>query len=223
MGISRYTRRMRTYGWTIFFMLAALLAAGAAWYVFGLDAGKEASCRDRVPQPTIVAFGDSLVLGTGAATPGGFVSLLSAQAGISIRNFGRSGDTAASAAQRVDAALAAEPDVVLVLLGGNDALRRVPPAATEANLDAILVRFREAGARVVLLGVMGDLFNDPYPSMFERLAETHDATYVPNVLSGLLGRSEFMSDAIHPNEAGHARIAERVLPALEAACAEYLP
>ena len=209
---------MTRYPWTILLLLAAVAGALAVWHFWFRPSTASASCADRDPAPVIVAFGDSLVAGQGATTPGGFVSLLSAQAGVPILNFGRGGDTTAAALTRIDAALAAKPSVVLVLLGGNDALRRVPSPTTEANLDAIIGRFQGAGAEVVLLGVMGDLFNDPYPDMFERLAKKHDVELVSNVLAGLLGRNELMSDAIHPNEEGYSRIAARVLPVLEEAC-----
>lgn len=195
--------------------LACLVGLG---YVLFTDEPKP-SCRERTPQPVVVAFGDSLVEGYGATTKGGFVSLVSASAGIPIRNFGKSGDTTESAESRVPEVLKANPDVVIVLLGGNDTLRRVPPETTEANLDGMLATFRDSGARIVLLGVIGGLpFKDPYPQMYETLAEKYDAVYVSNVLSGLITKPEFMSDSIHPNEAGYGRIAERVLPALEEAC-----
>jgi acyl-CoA thioesterase-1 len=201
-------------------LVGTLLIGGAFWYFFGESPVEQAGCRELETQPTIAAFGDSIITGQGATTPGGFIGMLSTETGIPIQNFGKGGDTSAAALSRVDTVLAAVPDIVVILLGGNDALRRVPPATTEANLDAIMTRFTEAGTEVVLVGIIGDLFNDPYAPMFERLAAKHDAEYVPNVYEGIFGRNEYMSDAIHPNEAGYAIIADRVLPALNAACAK---
>lgn len=220
MGIAGILKAMGRYTWTILLLVAALAAAFAAWRFWLRDDTSLAGCRDRLPQPVIVAFGDSLVAGQGATTAGGFVSMLTAQSGVPIRNFGKGGDTTAAAQARIDSALAAKPDIALILLGGNDALRRIPYATTEANLDSVIERFQNAGVEVILLGVMGDLFNDPYPDMFERLAERHEVALVPNVLAGLLGRNELMSDAIHPNEEGYTRIAARVLLVLEEACAD---
>lgn len=209
---------MQGYGWAAILVVVALAAALAVGYFLRTDSSETSACRDRSPQPVAIAFGDSLVQGIGATTPGGFVSHLSVASGIPIRNLGRAGDTTETAVSRLPAVLDARPDIAIVLLGGNDALRRISPAVTEANLDEIISELKSAGAEVVLLGVMGNLFNDPYPAMFERLAEKHDAAYVPNVLEGLLGRQEYMSDAIHPNEAGYTHIASRVLPAFEEAC-----
>ncbi|HEY0010643.1 MAG TPA: GDSL-type esterase/lipase family protein [Candidatus Paceibacterota bacterium] len=209
---------MKTFLWITIAIIACILA------LFVLRTVKEkpkVSCRDIEPAPSILAFGDSLVAGYGATTKGGFVTLVSNETGVPIQNLGQGGDTSESAKKRLPVAVARKPDVVLVLLGGNDALRRTPVETTQANLDTIIASFKEGGAEVVLLGVLGGLpFQDPYPAMFESLAEKRDAIYVPNVLSGLIGKQEFMSDSIHPNEAGYARIAKRVLPAVEEACAK---
>lgn len=206
--------------------LGIAAAAGAAW-LYMRSAAQEpgpAACAERAPQPRIVAFGDSLVTGFGADTEGGFVTLAARELGVPIENLGRNGETTAGGRDRVQVVLARDPDLVLVLLGGNDALRRTSAADVEANLRAIVSAFTTDGARVVLLGVPGGLpFSDPYPALFERLAELPGVTYVPNVLSGILGNRELMSDQIHPNEAGHRRIAERVVPALRTACASLSP
>jgi acyl-CoA thioesterase-1 len=188
-----------------------------AWY--GVKEKPKISCKEREQQPTIVAFGDSLISGQGASTEGGFVSMVSSGLGVPIENLGKGGDTTENAKTRVASAAAKKPDIVIVLLGGNDALRRVSSDTTEQNLDSIVTSFKNEGSEVVLLGVLGGLpFQDPYPAMFDRLAKKHDTVYVSNVLSGLIGKQEYMSDSIHPNEAGHTRIAARVLPAVEEAC-----
>jgi lysophospholipase L1-like esterase len=200
------------------FLLLAVGAGVTAWYLLR-ETTSELACRDRIPAPKVVAFGDSFVEGQGATTSGGFVSMLSEASGIPIKNLGRGGDTSATARKRIDAVLAEDPDVVIVLLGGNDALRRVPTTETETNLDSILGQLTASGSRVVLLGVLGGLpWDDPYPDMFERLRDKHQAVYVSNVLSGLIGSETYMSDSIHPNEAGYMRIAERVRPLLEKSC-----
>lgn len=204
--------------WLLVIGLAVCLIVVLAYLFLLMDEPKP-SCSERVPPPVVVAFGDSLIEGYGATTKGGFVSLVSSVVGLPIRNFGKSGDTTESAERRVAEVLNEKPNIVIVLLGGNDALKRVPIETSRANLDNVLASFKRSGAQIVLLGVVGGLpFKDPYPAMYEELAERYDAVYVSNVLSGLIGRQEFMSDPIHPNEAGYARIAERVLPALEEAC-----
>lgn len=166
----------------------------------------------------IIAFGDSLVFGTGASSPeNNFVSLLSQKIGKPIVNLGIAGDTTAMGFARIRQLDQYRPKVVLLLLGGNDHLRKVPIETTEANLSKLIQEIQRRGAVVLLLGVRGNAlgFNDPFQPMFERLSEKYHTAYVSDVLSGLFGKSEYMSDAVHPNDAGYAKIAERVYPVLE--------
>jgi len=172
------------------------------------------------PLPTIIAFGDSLVTGYGASSAENPFMVLSASVGVPIMSLGVSGDTSANGLARVQQVIDAKPDIVIVVLGGNDALQRVPVEETEENLAMILKKLTDAGIRPVLVGVIGGFPKDPYASMYERLSERFDAEFVPNVLSGLIGNDHYMSDAIHPNAAGYARMAERMLPVLVRACKE---
>ncbi len=163
-----------------------------------------------VKNDTIVAFGDSLVVGYGATEGKDFVSVLGASLGVPIENFGKNGDTSADALARIDTVLARDPGLVILLIGGNDFLRKVPIETTEENIRSIVSQFEANGTVVVLVGVRGGLLSDPFAPMYASIADDYDLVYVPNILSGLLGRSEYMSDAIHPNDAGYARIAERL-------------
>lgn len=199
-------------------LIAALviLVIGAAIYMFQSEDNAQA-CSGKGNTPRIVAFGDSLVYGYGATSEGGFVSLLSSGLGVPVINLGKNGDTTSSAKERLDAVVKAKPSITLVLLGGNDALRRVPQAETEQNLRAIIEEIQKTGSRVMLLGVIGG-FPDPYSSMYSRLAKEYELTYVQNILSGIIGRTELMSDSIHPNQAGYQKIADRIFPVLEKEC-----
>lgn len=165
----------------------------------------------------VVAFGDSLVAGQGSTSGNDFISLLSKEIGINIINKGQNGDTTESALVRIDDILALDPGVVVLLLGGNDYLRRVPEEATFKNLDKIITRFKENNTKVVLLGVRGGLLKDNYEESFADLANTHDLFYVPNVLKGLLGKQDLMSDQVHPNDKGYRIIADKVLPVVKKA------
>ncbi|OHA83818.1 MAG: hypothetical protein A2937_01970 [Candidatus Yonathbacteria bacterium RIFCSPLOWO2_01_FULL_47_33b] len=164
---------------------------------------------------TIVAFGDSLVEGVGSTAGNDFVSVVERTLGVSIANKGKSGDTTANGIARVDEVLAEDPGIVIVLLGGNDALRRISKQETFANLGTIIERFQSAGAVVVLLGVRGGILGDGYANEFEALAETYHMPYVSNVLEGLITNPKLMSDGIHPNDQGYAIVAERVIEILQ--------
>lgn len=197
--------------WIALLILIAALAA-SAFFLMRPDTSPACTAR-------IVAFGDSLVTGYGAPDGEDAFSVLSRNLSVSIENLGKDGDTSARALARIDQVLERKPDIVVVLLGGNDALQRLPVSETEKNLGEILEALTDAGVRPVLAGVIGGFPQDPYAPMYRRLAETYDAPLVPNVLSGILGREDLMSDAIHPNAQGYARIAERLLPAVKEACA----
>jgi len=158
----------------------------------------------------IIAFGDSLVEGVGASEGHDFVALLAEQIDKPIINLGESGNTTQDGLARLSELDAYEPKIVLLLLGGNDYLRKVPAEETFANLAAIIEDIQKRGAIVILLGVRGGLLRDGYEDRFEVLAETYDTAYVPDVLEGLIGSNGYMADQIHPNDAGYAVIAARV-------------
>ncbi len=186
-----------------------VVALGIVWFFWPDD--------PRPSRPTagehIIAFGDSLVEGVGSSVGRDFVSLLSRRLGVRIINAGRRGDTTASALARLDeAVLARSPRVVIVLLGGNDVLRRVPKETTFENLESIVRRIRGQGAAVVLVGVRVGLFTDNYGVEYERLARRTSAAVVPDILDGILGHVDRMSDSVHPNDQGYELIADRLEP-----------
>lgn len=195
------------------------ILAGA--FIFFRTNTSETACKDVVPKPTIIALGDSLVAGYGAPDGQDFVTLLSTKLGVSIKNLGVSGDTTAQGLARASD-IEESPDIAIILLGGNDALRKVPLEQTKSNLGKIIEKFqadKEKHTRVILIGVLGGFPIDPYSGMYKELAKQYDVTYVPNILSGLFGHKEFMSeDGLHPNSAGYVKIADRLYPIVEEVC-----
>lgn len=106
----------------------------------------------------IIAFGDSLIEGKGASSEeNSFVALLSKKIGQPIVNLGHSGDTTADGVGRINQLDAYKPKVVLLLLGGNDHLKKVPISETRRNLATLIQNIQERGAIVLLLGVRGGL------------------------------------------------------------------
>jgi lysophospholipase L1-like esterase len=189
---------------------AAVVVGIAVWIL--LRAGDPVAAPPTSGQG-IVAFGDSLVEGRGAPPGQDFVSVLAARLGTSITNAGRSGDTTRAALQRLPHdVLALNPRIVIVLLGGNDYLRRVPTEETFANLETIVTRIRQQGAAVILAGVAVGLMSDPYAAEYDALARRTSSGLVSDILDGIQGRPGLMADAIHPNGQGYARIADRLEP-----------
>lgn len=164
----------------------------------------------------IVAFGDSLIQGVGASSSNkNLVSILSKKIGKPIVNLGVSGNTTADGISRLNEIDRYKPKVVILLLGGNDYLRKVPKETTFNNLGKIIEDIHNRGAVVLLLGVRGGLLKDNFDEDFEILASKYNTAFVSNVLSGLILDKRYMSDEIHPNDMGYEKIAERVYPVLK--------
>lgn len=162
----------------------------------------------------IVAFGDSLVWGVGSTPGNDFVTFLSNKIGQPIVNLGHSGDTTADGIARLSELDEYNPKVVLLLLGGNDHLQKIPIAETRKNLATLIEKIETRGAIVLLLGVRGGLLSDNFSSMFDELHNTYHPAFVSDVLGGLFGDNRYMSDAVHPNDVGYAHIAERIYAVL---------
>jgi len=132
-----------------------------------------------------------------------------------------SGDTSAGALRRIDAVLEQyQPQVLIVILGGNDGLRGLPPASLEANLAEIIERAQAAGARVGLMQIrmtpnLGPVYVDRFEAVYPRLAERYRVELIPFFLAGLFDDPAMMlDDGIHPSQAAQPRLAEFMLPYL---------
>lgn len=162
-----------------------------------------------------VAFGDSLTEGYGASEGNNYPALLSRKLGVEIRNLGRAGETSVDGLKRLDDVVALHPRVVLLCFGGNDSLNGELASRTFSNLAQIIDRLRAEGSFVVLIGIRSASLRDHNKQHFRKLARDKDVLYVPDMLQGLAFKPIYMSDAIHPNDAGYARIADRLENALQ--------
>ena len=167
-----------------------------------------------------IAFGDSLTEGYGATEGNAYPALLSRSLGVPIVNLGVSGDTTTDGLKRLDAVARQQPRVVLLCLGGNDALSQMPQASTLSNLEAIIDRLHAEGSFVVLIGIRSASFRDRNEKAFARLAREKRVLYVPDFLKGLAFKPVYMSDAIHPNDAGYQKFADRLEKRLRPLLAE---
>ena len=168
------------------------------------------------PGTNIIAFGDSLTAGYGAQAGQDYPSRLSALVHQTILNAGISGDTTESALARIDTdVLSRDPRIVIVGLGGNDYLRSVPIATTEANLRTIVRRIHDAHAMVMLLGFRFPSLNANYEEMYERVAKDERCLFAGRMLKGILTDPSLKSDEVHPNARGYQLMAERVAGPLE--------
>ena len=187
----------------------------------------------RAAEPVkLLALGDSLTAGYGLPPGQGFVPRLEAALRargrpVTVLDGGVSGDTTAGGLARLDWALAENPQVVLVELGGNDGLRGVAPAVTRANLAAILEKLAARKLPVLLTGMLappnlGAEYGREFEAVFHDLARARPGIgFYPFFLEGVAGdRALNQPDLIHPNEAGVAEIIRRILPAVETLLAQ---
>jgi lysophospholipase L1-like esterase len=159
----------------------------------------------------IIAFGDSLTAGFGANAGEDYPARLAALTGATIENAGVSGDTTASAAERLERdVISRNPRIVILGLGGNDFLRGVPIATTEENLRSMIRKIQASGSMVMLLGYNFPSFTANYDKMYTRVAKDEGCLLVRDLLDGILSDSKLRSDEIHPNAQGYAIIAQRI-------------
>lgn len=158
----------------------------------------------------IICFGDSLTYGTGAPRDKSYPAQLSQLIGRPVINSGIPGDTTTKALQRLDRdVLSQSPRIVLITLGGNDFLNGVAAKTAFQNLALIVKSIQAEGALVVVGGIKLPFWDRGYDEEYEKLAHATGALLIPNILSGILGKENLMSDTIHPNAAGYALVARR--------------
>lgn len=168
---------------------------------------------------TVVCLGDSLTAGYGVAAEEAWPALLAERwqaAGVRVINAGRSGDTSRGGLQRLGWVRQQRPDLVIVALGANDGLRGLDPQLTERHLQRIIAGLQADGIQVVLAGMqlptqLGADYRQRFAAIFPRLAEAEELPRIPFLLAGVAAVEELnQDDRIHPNAAGHRRIAETV-------------
>jgi acyl-CoA thioesterase-1 len=194
---------------------------GAALLLLLIGIGDGAPAASRVPE--ILAFGDSLTAGLGLPAEGTFPSRLEARlraegVGAHVVNAGVSGDTTAGGLARLDWALADKPEIVILELGANDALRGIDPTIVRANLDAMIGKIQASGAKLLLMGMrappnLGEEYQHEFERIYPELARARGVTLYPFFLEGVAMDPKLnQPDGIHPNERGVAALVERIAP-----------
>jgi len=174
----------------------------------------------------IMAFGDSLTAGLGVPADQAYPAVLAAKLkaeGYPYRvvNAGVSGDTTAGGLRRLDWALRLAPEIVIVELGINDALRGQDLATVRSNLDQIVGRFQAAGVRVLIAGMRlppnyGLRYTTEFQKMYEDVAKRRRAALMPFFLDGVGGNTRLnQADGIHPTAEGYRIIVDRLWPYLK--------
>ena len=168
------------------------------------------------PGSTVLALGDSLTFGTGASAETSYPTVLAGLTGWNVVNAGVPGDTSAQALARLPALLAEhQPKLVIVSIGGNDFLRKLPESDTRTHVHAICKQSLDAGAQVLLVAV-------PRATVAAALGQMTDHALYAEVSKDLkiplqreawgevLAQPDLRADAVHANARGYAQFARSV-------------
>jgi acyl-CoA thioesterase I len=198
----------------------ALLGHCSAWLWLACAAPAVAATAQ-----TILVLGDSLSAEYGLTRGSGWVALLERRlaeqkVAVQVVNASISGDTTSGGRSRLPALLKQHrPDMVVIELGANDALRGLPLAMTKANLLEMTRAAKAADAKVVLVGMQvppnyGRAYGDDFARLFAEVARSEGVARVPFLLAGVADAADasslFQADRIHPTQAAHPRILDNV-------------
>ena len=174
----------------------------------------------------ILILGDSLTEGYGVSAQQAFPSLLEKKLNdefssdknrsYEIINAGISGSTSSGGVSRIEWLLKSKPDFLILALGGNDGLRGVPVEETKNNLEKIILAAKSKDIPTLLAGMKmppnyGIEYTREFSKLFEDLANQENVPLIPFLLEGVGGNPAMnLPDRIHPNPAGHQKIAQTV-------------
>lgn len=211
------------------FALCALAAAcnrepetnGAAAKAPAPAPAPAAESEEADPRPKVVCLGDSLTAGLGLVETQAYPSLLQkridgADLEFEVVNAGVSGDTSAGGLRRLEWVLKGDVKVLIVALGGNDALRGLSVADMKQNIASIIEQARGRGILVVLAGMeappnYGPEYASAFRQTFMDLARQYRVTYIPFLLDKVAGEPSLnQGDGIHPNAKGAEIMADTV-------------
>ena len=201
-----------------------------AHFSLGVTAGWSSGVAAAAAAPAILVVGDSLSAEYGLKAGVGWVALLQARLAEQkkphrVVNASISGDTTSGGRTRLPAALRThKPGIVILELGGNDALRGLPLASTRDNLLTMARTAQQAGAKVIVVGMQvppnyGGTYGREFEGLFVEVAKQTRASLVPFLLKGVADRTDalewFQPDRIHPLAKAHPQMLNNVWPALK--------
>lgn len=202
-------------------MKSAFRSVPPAHFVCGLLLLALAACGDKSLQPlaedaSILAFGDSLTQGRGTSPERSYPAVLAELSGRNVINRGVSGETTEEGLQRLPQVLDdTQPDLLLLMHGGNDILRNLSPSQAKSNLQDMINLAKDRDIPVVLVGIPEKkLFSSSAP-LYQELATENDLVFEDDIISGLLKKPAMKSDSVHFNSAGYAAIAKEIFSLLE--------
>lgn len=196
--------------------------------VAAADSKKKQPGLDTEPaaRPKVVILGDSITAGLGVLQVDAYPALVQADIdaegyNIEVVNAGESGDTSATALRRLDGLLDPNVKILILAVGGNDALRGIPPSSTYENVLAAVKKAQAKGVDVLVAGMqappnLGEDYTVAFQRVFPKVTRETSAVLLPFLLEGVAGHPELnQDDGIHPTPEGHKRIAALVYEKLK--------
>lgn len=167
----------------------------------------------------ITAYGDSLTAGYGLASEYSYPSLLQKKIDsqgykYKVVNAGLSGDTTSAGLSRINWVIKTKPEIVILELGANDALRGMSPDTAKKNLDTIIQKLKANKIKVLLAGMkaprnLGEKYYTKFDAIYPELAKKHNIPLMPFFLDGVaMDRNLNIDDGVHPNSKGYVKIVE---------------
>ena len=177
---------------------------------------------------TILALGDSLTEGLGVDNDANYPAQLEARLkelgykDVKVVNSGLSGETSTGLVNRLDWVLQTKPDITILTVGANDAIRGIDVATVEANIRTAVKRLQDNGSEVILGGMqiydnLGSDYVESFAAIYPRVAKDMNVTLIPFFLDGVGGDPKLnQADAIHPTKEGYTIIVnDNILPILQ--------
>lgn len=177
---------------------------------------------------TILALGDSLTEGLGVDNDANYPAQLEARLqelgykDVKVINSGLSGETSTGLVNRLDWVLQTKPDITILTIGANDAIRGIDVATVEANIRTAIKRLQDNGSEVILGGMqiydnLGSDYVESFAAIYPRVAKDMNVTLIPFFLDGVGGDAKLnQADAIHPTKEGYTIIVnDNILPILQ--------
>jgi acyl-CoA thioesterase-1 len=196
--------------------LSALRFVLALFALIVVGCGEDAKLARLPADAVVLAFGDSLTYGTGAAEAESYPAQLERLIGRRVVQAGVPGEVTAQALARLPQMLDEHsPKLLLLCIGGNDFLRRLGLRQAEANVRAMVKLAKSRGIDVVLIGTPEPGWMLSAPAFYAEIAEEFRVPYEEAVMAEVLKESALKSDAIHPNARGYRLIAERLAARLK--------
>ena len=179
--------------------------------------GERARLEPLPSDAVVLAFGDSLTFGTGAAADESYPAQLEKMIGRRVVRAGVPGEVTSDALARLPAALDQHaPRLLLLCIGGNDFLRRLGNQQAERNVREMVKLARGRGVAVVLIGTPEPGFAVSPPAFYAGIAKEYRLPYEQSIIGEVLKDRTLKSDPIHPNARGYKLIAERLAASLKA-------